>query len=82
MYRCLGTVSEHQPTDNNIVAYIISALMNPEIMLRPAPQSDPPEIAWQLTDKRNIFIKLVIRELRFGEECVYVKSFHRSIHGN
>jgi hypothetical protein len=81
----LRWLHEREPTDWELVEYIISVLKT-NTTLRCAPQGDPPGstgIAWQLTDARNIFVKLRI-EGGFGEESreeyAYIQSIHESIH--
>ena len=72
-----------EPTESEIVQYIIASLSVIDVCLRSAPQGDPPGsggIAWQMTDNNGIFIKLQICEIRFGEEYAYVQSCHVSKH--
>ncbi|HWY86415.1 MAG TPA: hypothetical protein VNX28_06810 [Gemmataceae bacterium] len=74
-----------EPTDGEMVGYVIS-LLESNLTLRCAPQGDPPGstgIAWQMTDSRNMLVKLRI-EGGFGEkrrqEYAYVQSIHESVH--
>lgn len=72
-----------EPTESEIVQYILDALSPASVCLCSAPQGDPPGsggIAWQMTDSNGIFIKLQICEIRFGEEYAYVQSCHTSKH--
>lgn len=74
-----------EPTDQQMVVYVIS-LLKTKTTLRCAPQGNPPGstgIAWQMTDARNVFVKLRIQG-GFGEqerqEYVYIQSIHESVH--
>lgn len=72
-----------KPSQSEIIDYVIEALSESRVVLRCAPQGNPPGsggIAWQLTDRQGIFIKLQIREIRFGQEYVFVQSCHLSKH--
>ena len=75
-----GKIYGEPASEERITDHIISLLEDSGIALRSALQSDPPEMAWQMTDPHHLFIKLVIRERRFGEERVYAKSIHESVH--
>jgi hypothetical protein len=71
------------PTDSEIVQYIIDTLQTHGVCLTCAPQGNPPGsrgVAWQVTDTRQIFIKLRLQERRMGEYYAYVQSCHRSVH--
>ena len=71
-----------RPTRWEMVEYVI-ALLKTDSPLRCAPQGDPPGstgIAWQMTDPRNIFVKLRICERRMGQVYVYIQSLHESVH--
>jgi hypothetical protein len=78
----LHWLHERMPTDWEMVVYVI-ALLKGNTILRCAPQGDPPGstgIAWQMTDPRNVFIKLRIVERRIGQEYAYIQSIHASVH--
>jgi hypothetical protein len=78
----LRWLHDREPTDWEMVEYVIS-LLKGSTTLRCAPQGDPPGslgIAWQMTDPRNIFVKLQICERRMGEEYAYIQSIHESVH--
>jgi hypothetical protein len=78
----LRWLQNREPTDWEMVEYVI-ALLKANTDLRCAPQGDPPGstgIAWQMTDRRNIFIKLRICERRIGQEFAKIQSIHESIH--
>jgi hypothetical protein len=54
-----------EPTESEIVQYVIDTLRSSGICLACAPQGDPPGSggdAWQVTDPRRIFIKLRLHE--------------------
>ena len=78
--RALRWLRNRDPTEWEMVEYIVSVLKG-TATLRRAPQDDPPGIAWQITDLRNIFVKLQICG-GFGQECaqeyVLIKSIHES----
>jgi hypothetical protein len=68
--------------ETELVDYVIS-LLRSNTALHCAPQGDPPGstgIAWQMTDARNVFIKLQIRERRIGQEYALIQSIHESVH--
>jgi hypothetical protein len=70
------------PTRWEMVEYVIS-LLKTKTPLRCAPQGEPPGstgIAWQMTDAKNIFVKLQICERRIGQEYAYIQSIHESVH--
>ena len=78
----LRWLHNREPTDWEMVEYVIS-LLKTNITLRCAPQGDPPGstgIAWQMTDRRNVFVKLRICERRIGQEYAYIQSIHESVH--
>ncbi len=78
----LRWLNDRDPTDCELVSYVIS-LLKSSTDLRCAPQGEPPGstgLAWQMTDDRNVFVKLRICEKRFGEEYAYVQSIHVSLH--
>jgi|GEM_PF-6236564 len=78
----LRWLHNRQPTDWEMVEYVIG-LLKAKTELRCAPQGDPPGsrgIAWQMTDTRNVFVKLRICERRMGEEYAYIQSIHESVH--
>ena len=85
--RCEGKTAlrwiyNREPNDGEMVEYVIS-LLETNTTLRCAPQGNPPGstgIAWQMTDQRNVFVKLQIREYRIGQEYAYIQSIHKSIH--
>ncbi|MBI2803813.1 MAG: hypothetical protein HYX68_02385 [Planctomycetes bacterium] len=81
----LRWLQRREPTEVEMVDYII-AVLTTNIVLRCAPQGNPPGstgIAWQMTDSKNVFIKLRIAG-GFGdessEEYAYIQSIHESIH--
>ena len=81
----LRWIYNREPNDGEMVEYVIS-LLKANTTLRCAPQGNPPGstgIAWQMTDSRNIFVKLRI-EGGFGEkrckEYAYIQSIHESVH--
>lgn len=83
--RALHWLHNRKPTRWEMVEYVISVLKS-DATLRCASQGDPPGstgIAWQVTDPRNIFIKLRI-EGGFGQECseeyAFIQSIHESAH--
>jgi hypothetical protein len=72
-----------EPTESQIVEYVIDALVNQSLCLTRTLQGEPPGSggeAWQLTDSRRIFIKLRFHELRFDEVVAYLQSCHKSAH--
>src|SRR5260221_14032537 len=74
----LRWLHNREPTDVEMVDYII-ALLKSKTTLRCAPQGDPTGstgIAWQMTDARNVFVKLQICEIRIGQEYVFIQSIH------
>jgi hypothetical protein len=78
----LRWLHNREPTEGEMVEYVVS-LLESAIKLRCAPQGDPPGskgIAWQMTDRRNIFVKLQISELRIDQEYAYIQSIHESVH--
>jgi hypothetical protein len=78
----LRWLHHREPTDCEMVDYIIS-LYEAGPTLRCQPQGDPPGstgIAWQMTDARNVFIKLQVCERRMGEEYAFIQSLHESVH--
>jgi len=78
----LHWLHDRKPTRWEMVGYVIS-LLKTDTALRCAPQGEPPGstgIAWQLTDARNIFVKLRICERRIGQEYAYIQSIHESVH--
>jgi hypothetical protein len=78
----LRWLRDREPTDCEMVDYVIS-LLKKNTTLRCAPQGDPPGstgIAWQMTDLRNVFVKLRICERRIGQEYTYIQSIHESVH--
>ena len=78
----LRWLHKREPTDWEMVEHVIS-LLKGNTTLRGAPQGDPPGstgIAWQMTDSRNVFVKLRICERRIGEEYAYIQSIHESVH--
>lgn len=80
--RALRWLHNRVPTDWEMVEYVIS-LLKSNTTLRCAPQGDPPGatgIAWQMTDSRNVFVKLRIGERRIGQEYAYIQSIHESVH--
>src|SRR5437867_1267197 len=69
----LRWLQSREPTDWEMVVYVIS-LLKTDTTLRCAPQGNPPGstgIAWQMTDQRNVFVKLRICERRIGQEYAY-----------
>ncbi len=72
----LQWLRKRDPTEYEMVEYILLHL-KANVTLRRQPQDDPPGIAWQLMDPRNIFIKLQICG-GFGREYVLIKSIHES----
>jgi len=81
----LRWLHDREPTDWEMVVYVIS-LLKTNTTLRCAPQGDPPGStgnAWQLTDARNIFVKLRIAG-GFGQErpqeYADIQSIHESVH--
>src|SRR6059036_277451 len=80
----LRWVHNREPRDGEMVEYVVS-LLKGNTPLPCAPQGDPPGstgIAWQMTDARNLFVKLQIRERRMGEEYAYIQSLHESVHSH
>jgi len=78
----LHWLHDRTPTQWELVEYVIS-LIKSTVEMRCSPQGDPPGstgIAWQMTEERNIFIKLRICERRIGEEFAYIQSIHESVH--
>src|ERR1700722_18394632 len=78
----LKWLRKRDPTELEMVEFVI-AVLKTSAALRCAPQGDPPGsagIAWQLTDARNIFIKLRICEHRIGQEFAYIQRLHESDH--
>ncbi len=78
----LRWLHNREPMETEMVDYLI-ALLQSNSTLRCAPQGNPPGstgIAWQMTDARNIFIKLQIREWRIGQEFALIQSIHESVH--
>ncbi len=78
----LRWLHDREPRELEMVEYVIS-LLKKKTTLRCAPQGDPPGstgIAWQMTDARNIFVKLQIRQRRIGQEYAYIQSIHESAH--
>ena len=78
----LRWLHNREPTDWEMVEYVIS-LLKTNTTLRCAPQGDPPGstgIAWQVTDRRNVFVKLRICERRIGQEYAKIQSIHESVH--
>jgi hypothetical protein len=78
----LRWLENREPTDTEMVDYIVS-LLESDTILRCAPQGDPPGstgIAWQMTDARNIFVKIQICEIRMGQEYAFIQSIHESVH--
>ena len=72
-----------EPTESQIVEYVIAALDCQGLCLTRSLQGDPPGSggeAWQVTDSRKIFIKLRFHERRFGEVVAYLQSCHKSVH--
>jgi hypothetical protein len=88
--RCQGPsalrwLHNREPTETEMVVYVIS-LLKTKTTLRCAPQGNPPGstgIAWQMTDPRNVFVKLRI-EGGFGQqqpqEYAFIESIHESVH--
>jgi hypothetical protein len=77
----LRWLRNREPTDCEMVEYVISLLKTTKP--RPAPQGDPPGstgIAWQMTDRSNVFFKLRICEHRIGQEYALLQSIHDSVH--
>jgi hypothetical protein len=77
----LRWLHDREPTDWEMVEYVISLLKSTRT-LRCAPQGNPPGsagIAWQMTDRRNVFVKLRI-EGGFGQKCRQEYAFIQSIH--
>ncbi|MCE9565781.1 MAG: hypothetical protein K8U57_27465 [Planctomycetes bacterium] len=69
------------PSDGEVVQYIIDALGPGGVCLVPVAQCTPPDpndIAWQATDRRGIFIKLKVYEYRLGKYRAYIQSCHRT----
>ena len=80
--RDLRRIHQREPFETEIIAYVISQLTT-DIPLRCAPQGDPPGaggIAWQMTDRADVFIKLQIGEDRIGQEYALIQSIHASAH--
>ncbi len=78
----LQWLHNRMPSRWEMVSYVIS-LLKANTTLRCAPQGNPPGstgIAWQMTDAKNIFVKLRICERRMGEEYAYIQSIHQSVH--
>lgn len=78
----LHWLHKRTPTQCEMVEYVI-ALLESTITLRCQPQGDPPGStgdAWQMTDARNIFVKLRICERRMSQEYAYIQSIHESVH--
>lgn len=80
----LRWLHDRAPMDCEIVDYVIG-LLKEKTTLRCAPQGNPPGstgLAWQMSDARNVFIKLRI-EGGFGEKCpqeyVWI-HIHMSVH--
>src|SRR3954453_15761654 len=64
-----------KPTRWEMVEFVI-ALLKTDTPLRCAPQGDPPGstgIAWQMTGRGNIFVKLRILERRVGQEYAFIQ---------
>jgi hypothetical protein len=74
--RALQWLRKRDPTECEMVEYILLRL-KAKVELQRQPQDDPPGIAWQMVDPRNIFIKLQICG-GFGREYVLIKSIHES----
>jgi hypothetical protein len=77
----LRWLHNREPTDCEMVDYVISLLKS--TTPRCAPQGNPPGstgIAWQMTDRRNVFVKLRICERRIDQEYAYIQSIHESVH--